>query len=258
MPPKLLLIDALNLIRRIHAAVKAPDENAQVDGALSATLSSLMRALKHTQPTHVLVVFDGDPPTWRHKLLPEYKSHRKPMPVELRNQLTDFNRLFRQNGIMTFRRNGVEADDVIGAIAHKAIQANIQTTILSTDKIYRQLLGSPLITVRDHFNKVDHQKEDVIREFEVPPEKLLDLWAMAGIGDVPGVSGVGDKGALKLLQEQGVLEQIISFEGESKGALMKVLQQKEQAILSKKLATLLEDIELGISLKDMRYSGMRT
>ena len=119
MAPRLLLIDALNLIRRIHAAVQAPDDNSQVDGALSATIASTMRALKQCQPTHVLVVFDGDPPTWRHKLLPEYKSHRKPMPTELRNRLTDFNQLFRQNGIMTFRRNGIEADDVISAITTK-------------------------------------------------------------------------------------------------------------------------------------------
>ena len=256
MTPRLLLIDALNLIRRIHAAVKAPDENSQVDGALSATLSSLMRAISDCQPSHILVVFDGDPPTWRHKLLPEYKSHRKPMPVELRNRLTDFNQLFRQNGIMTFRRNGVEADDVIGAITHKAIKANITTTILSTDKIYKQLLDSSLVTIRDHFNRNNIHQQNVIDEYGIPTNQLLELWALAGIGDVPGVNGVGDKGAFKLLQEYGSLEQVLAFQGESKGALAKVLEQKDQALLSKKLATLQNEMELGISLKDMRYQNI--
>ncbi len=253
MTPQLLLIDALNLIRRVHAAVKAPDDSRQVDGALSAVLSSTLRAIQDSQPSHILVVFDGDPPTWRHELLAEYKSQRKPMPTELRQRLTDFNQLFRQNGIMTFRRNGIEADDVIGAIAHKAVKATIPTTILSTDKIYRQLLSSPLVTLRDHFNKSNVQREDIIREYNLPPEKLIDLWALAGIGDVPGVTGVGEKGAFKLLQEHNSLETILHCEGEIKGALSKVLEQKDQATLSKTLITLQKDIDLGMSLKDMRY-----
>ena len=78
---------------------------------------------------------------------------------------------------------------------------------------------------------------------------------MAGIGDVPGVTGVGEKGALKLLKEFGSLEQVMRYEGESKGPLTKVLQQKEQARLSQKLAMLQQEIDLGMSLKDMRYLG---
>ena len=256
--PRLLLIDALNLIRRIHAAVPAPDENSQVDGALSATLSSLMRALKQCQPSHALVVFDGDPPTWRHKLFPAYKSQRKPMPEALRSRLTEFNLLFRNNGIMTFRRNGIEADDIIAVITLKAIRANISTTILSTDKIYRQLLESPLVTLRDHFHQTDTLRESIETELSLKPEQLVDFWAMAGIGDIPGVTGIGEKGAQKLLQEHGSLNQIMAYEGEAeevKGALAKVLQQKEQAQLSKKLASLQEGMDLGISLKDMRYRG---
>lgn len=253
MAPKLLLIDALNLIRRIHAAVQAPDNNSQVDGALSATLSSVTRALKDCQPTHALVVFDGDPPTWRHKLLPEYKSHRKPMPDELRNRLTDFNTMFRQNGLMTFRKNGIEADDVIGAITHKAIQANVATTILSTDRTYRQLLSSPLVTLRDHFKKQDIRSMDIQETHQLNPEQLIDLWAMAGIGDVHGVVGVGEKGAKKLLDEFGSLDRVLAFEGESKGALNKALQQREQALLSRQLVTLKKDIDLGLSMRDLRY-----
>ena len=253
MAPKLLLIDALNLIRRIHAAVQAPDNNSQVDGALSATISSVTRALRYCQPTHALVVFDGDPPTWRHKLLPDYKSQRKPMPDELRNRLTDFNRMFRQNGLMTYRKNGMEADDVIGAITHKAIQAGVATTILSTDRTYRQLLSSPLVTLRDHFNKQDIRSENILEKHQLNPEQLIDLWAITGVGDVHGVVGVGDKGAKKLLDEFGSLDQILAFEGESKGALSKALQQKEQALLSRQLVTLKKDIDIGLSMKDLRY-----
>ena len=258
MSPTLLLIDALNLIRRIHAAVPAPDDKQQVDGALSATLASVTRALRVCQPSHALVVFDGDPPTWRHEILPEYKSQRKPMPAELRNRLTDFNQLFRQNGLMTFRKNGMEADDVIGAVAHKAIQAGVATTILSTDRTYQQLLSSPLVTIRDHFNKQDIRSEDIQQKYHVSPHQLIDLWSMAGVGDIHGVSGVGEKGALKLLQEFGSLDTILAFEGESKGALNKTIEQKEQALLSRQLVTLKKVFELGLSMKDLRYFPPRT
>ncbi|WP_257296196.1 5'-3' exonuclease H3TH domain-containing protein [Endozoicomonas sp. YOMI1] len=261
MAPTLLLIDALNLIRRIHAAIPSrepqADENQQVDGALSATLSSVQRAIKECNPSHILMVFDGDPPTWRHQLLPGYKTQRKPMPMALRQRLVEFNNAFREMGLMTFRRNGIEADDVIGAITHKAIAANVKTVILSTDKAYRQLLHSPLVIQRDHFQKENFDSASVCTEYGMPPEKLLDYWGMAGVGDVPGVEGVGKKGATELLNRFGSLNGIFEPEvahGEKvKGALKKVLEQREQAELSVRLATLQHDVELGLSLKDLRY-----
>ncbi|WP_422460116.1 5'-3' exonuclease H3TH domain-containing protein [Endozoicomonas sp. ALB115] len=261
MAPTLLLIDALNLIRRIHAAIplREPqaDDNQQVDGALSATLASVQRAIKECNPSHILMVFDGDPPTWRHQLLPGYKAQRKPMPIVLRQRLVEFNNAFREMGLMTFRRNGIEADDVIGAITHKAIAVNVKTVILSTDKTYRQLLHSPLVIQRDHFQKVNFDSASVCTEYGMPPEKLLDYWGMAGVGDVPGVEGVGKKGATELLNRFGSLHGIFEPEvahGEKvKGALKKVLEQREQAELSVRLATLQHDVELGLSLKDLRY-----
>ncbi|USE39423.1 5'-3' exonuclease H3TH domain-containing protein [Endozoicomonas sp. SCSIO W0465] len=261
MAPTLLLIDALNLIRRIHAAIPSrepqADENQQVDGALSATLSSVQRAIKECNPSHILMVFDGDPPTWRHQLLPGYKAQRKPMPLVLRQRLVEFNNAFRQIGIMTFRRNGIEADDVIGAITHKAIAANVKTVILSTDKAYRQLLHSSLVIQRDHFQKENFDRVSVCTEYGMPPEQLLDYWGIAGVGDVPGVEGVGKKGASELINQFGSLRAIFEPEvahGEKvKGALKKVLTQREQAELSVRLATLQYDVELGLSLKDLRY-----
>ncbi len=264
MAPTLLLIDALNLIRRIHAAIPSRDasvdENQQVDGALSATLSSVQRAINECTPSHVLIVFDGDPPTWRHQLFPGYKAQRKPMPLILRKRLVEFNNAFRKMGLMTFRRNGIEADDVIGAITHRAVSANVNTLILSTDKAYRQLLSSPLVTQRDHFQKVNFNALSVTDEYGIAPDKLLDYWGIAGVGDVPGVEGVGKKGAAELLKEYGSLKALFdrtekNVEGSEKpkGALKKVLAQKDQAELSVRLATLKGNIELGISLKDLRY-----
>ena len=265
MTPVLLLIDALNLIRRIHAVIPAGDgspeaEAKQVDDALTATLTSLQRAIHDCQPSHVLVVFDGDPPTWRHELYPAYKAGRKPMPAPLRQRLREFNQRFREFGVMTFRRNGMEADDVIGAVTHKAVAGGVKTVILSTDKAYRQLLHWPLVTQRDHFRKVDFNGDAVHEEFGVSSEQLLDYWAMAGIGDVPGVDGVGPKGATALLNEYTTLDAILAVgdeEGDSgrvkKGPLKKVLAQSDQALLSRQMATLKRDIELGMSLKDLRF-----
>ena len=254
MCPHLLLIDALNLIRRIHAAVRAPDQNSQVDGAISSTLSSLSRALHDSRPTHALMVFDGNPPTWRHDLYPAYKSQRKPMPETLNKRLGDFNQAVQQRGIKTFRRSGLEADDVIASIACKALQAGVAVTILSTDRVFQQLLTQRAIRLRDHFQKLDHNQETVTRQMELTPSQLADYLAIAGNHDIPGVTGVGSRGAARLLKEHASLQAILQIE-EASGAALKVQNQQEQARLSKQLATLATDLELGVRLKDLRYQA---
>ena len=254
MRPHLLLIDALNLIRRIHAAVLAPDQNNQVDGAVSSTVSSLTRALHDSNPTHALLVFDGNPPTWRHELYPQYKSQRKPMPETLQKRLGDFNQAVLQQGIKTFRRSGLEADDVIASIASKALHAGVEVTILSTDRVFQQLLTRREIRLRDHFQKQDHNQETVIQQMDLQPGQLVDYLAIAGNHDIPGVSGVGNKGATRLLKEHGTLQTIMSLE-EATGPALKVQNQKDEALLSRKLATLATELELGVRLKDLRYKA---
>ena len=263
MPPTLLLIDALNLIRRIYAAmpaqVSATGEDQHIDATLTATISSVQRALRESEPSHLLIVFDGDPPTWRHQLYSEYKARRQPMPALLRKRLVEFNNAFRTMGLMTFRRNGIEADDVIGAITHKATAAKINTVILSTDRAYRQLLHSPLVSQRDHFTKTTYDGDSVKTEFGLSPQQLLDFWGIAGVGDIPGVPGVGKKGATELLTRFGNLQGVLAQpNGEAKGALKKVLTHKAQAQLSMQLATLQQQLELGLSLKDLRYQPHHT
>ena len=258
MPPTLLLIDALNLIRRIHGAIPAQigsaGEDQHIDATIAAAVSSVYRAVKESGPSHILIVFDGDPPTWRHALFPDYKARRQPMPALLRKRLVEFNNAFRNMGMMTFRRNGTEAGDVIGAITHKAVAACINTVILATDKTYRQLLHSPLVTQRDHFQKVNFDHNSLSSEYGLTARQLLDYWGLAGIGDIPGVPGVGKKGATELLNRFGSLQTILAeTEDGAKGALKKVLANKAQAQLSVQLATLQHEVELGLSLKDLRY-----
>ena len=256
MSPSLLLIDALNLIRRVHAAVRAPDESSQVDGAISSTISSLSRAIRKSNPTHALVIFDGNPPTWRHELFPDYKKDRKPMPELLRKRLGDFNKAFLSMGVKTFRKSGLEADDVIAAIATKAAQANVEVTILSTDRVFQQLLTSDGIKARDHFQKVDFTRTSVIHQYGFEPEQLIDYWAIAGVGDIPGVHGIGEKGASTLIKEHQSLQNILELgkcETVQKGAIGKIVSQTEQALLSQKMARLACDLELGVRLKDLRY-----
>lgn len=258
MPPTLLLIDALNLIRRIHGAipaeVSAAGEDQHIDATLSATIASVQRALRESNPSHLLIVFDGDPPTWRHQLYPDYKARRQPMPAQLRKRLIEFNNAFRDMGLTTFRRNGTEADDVIGTITHKAIAAGVTTVILSTDKAYRQLLHSPLVSQRDHFRKTRYNGDSVKAEFGLDPLQLLDYWSIAGVGDIPGVQGVGKKGAAELLNRFGSLQEVFAqTDSEATGALKKVLSRKSQAQLSLQLATLQHELELGLSLRELRY-----
>lgn len=255
MTPNVLLIDALNVIRRVHGAIPDADENRQVNQALEATQHSIERALKECNPTHALAVFDGHATTWRHTLLPNYKAGRKPMPEPLRLRLKEFAALFNNMSIRLYRKTGLEADDVIGAVAHKVAQVQLPVTILSTDKIYRQLLSHPTITLRDHFKKTEMRATEVLTETGFAPEQLLDYWALAGLGDIPGVEGIGHKGAMALMTQYGSLSNmLVALTDADSRPLKKLAEQVPTALLMRELVTLRTDLALGLNVKALRLA----
>lgn len=142
----LLIIDALNLIRRIHAV--------QGNQCLTGTRAALRQLLQHTQPTHVVGVFDNPHQRegWRHQVLSEYKAGRPEMPEELRLLMPALHQVFAESGIHCWHATDDEADDLAATLACKMAQAGQQTTIVSTDKGYCQLLV-PEIRLRDYFQK---------------------------------------------------------------------------------------------------------
>ncbi len=162
MAVHLLIVDALNLIRRIHAVQGSP--------CVDTCLHALEQLIVHSQPTHAVAVFDDEDRAhgWRHQRLPEYKAGRAPMPETLVAEMPTLRAAFEQRGIRCWASPGSEADDLAATLAVKVAQAGHQATIVSTDKGYCQLL-SPTIRIRDYFQKRWLDAPFIASEFGVTP-----------------------------------------------------------------------------------------
>lgn len=258
--PHLLIIDALNLIRRLHA-VQAQQELTPTQ-ALLATRANLINTCKKllaaSEPTHAIAVFDGesDVQSWRKGIYPAYKEGRTPMPAELKEGLSELQDAFWECGVDALLSETDEADDLVATLACGVAQHEARATIISTDKGFCQLI-CPQIQVRDHFNKRWLDAAFVQQQYGVAPAQLVDFWALAGIGgsNIKGVPGIGPKTATQLLQQHGDLASLlIACEQEDAGkALLKLRQHKDEALLAQRLARLQRDIPLGFNLKDIRY-----
>ena len=271
---KALLVDGLNLVRRIYAAV--PDESQQTDnamhssgehlaGVIASSAASLRRALNQHRPSHCVVVFDGDGRNWRHQLYPDYKKNRPPMPEPLRNELGQFEQAFNGVGVECILLAGYEADDIIATVAVKIAQrceqhddeqhGNGGALILSTDRNYCQLL-SENITVFDHFGQRYLDAGMVTKRFQVEPRQLPDLLALAGDSSlsIPGVKSIGIRTAAKLLIDYDTLEKVLEAAKDMPGKLGgKLRSGREDARLAKTLFTLKTDVDLGINLNQWRF-----
>lgn len=244
----LLIVDALNLIRRIHAVQGTPCQDRCV--------AALHQLLAHTQPTHAVAVFDDElrRESWRHQLLPEYKAGRPPMPEDLQQEMPLLQTAFQQAGVACWSAQGDEADDLAATLAVKVARSGHQATIVSTDKGYCQLLA-PEIRIRDYFQKRWLDLPFIEQEFGVQPDGLPDFWGLAGISSskIPGVSGIGPKSASQLLQQFGSLEVLYQqLDAVPDKWRKKLTEQREMAFISQRVATLRTDLHLNGNLKDLR------
>lgn len=246
-PHKLLLVDGLNLIRRVYEANLAPDSTEKAQGALRSSLSSFNRALREHAPTHCLWAFDAGGPTWRHVLYPAYKAARKPMPTFLKDELVPFKESLAQNGWAMAEPLGFEADDALGSLAVTASEQGIEVVVLSTDKDLASLAAYPGVSVHDHFGNIRRDAEWCKGKFGVGPELILDWLALTGdaVDGIPGVEGVGAKTATKLLLDhgdlRGVLNAAVDLNIPGKvGARLHL--QRDVAQLSRELTTLKLDL----------------
>lgn len=250
-----LLVDGLNLVRRVHAAVPGDEGSAEHDeGVLDACTRSLQRALDREQPTHALCAFESQVPTWRHELHPAYKADRPPMPASLAALLPRIEAAFDAAGVRCVKVAGFEADDVLATVAVRIAAAGGQAIILSTDKSMLSLLR-PGVRVRNHFDDRELDAGYVRERFGIAPEQLPTWLALVGEHSqgIPGVQKVGAKTATKLIAEHRYLEAILGAAETIPGALGKRLgESRDVARLSLTLATLRDDVTLGINLSDCR------
>ncbi len=250
----LVIIDALNLIRRVHSA--QPDEN-DIERTIETTKRTLHRILTETQPTHIIAVFDHhlQQRGWREQVLPNYKQNRKPMPVPLMQGLEAIQAAWWQLGIDSLLSDGDEADDLVATLAAKvAAMSDNKVTIISTDKGYCQLL-QPNIYIRDYFQHRWLDVPFIEQEFGVTPQQLADYWGLAGISSskVPGIPGIGPKAAKEILTQYGDIETAYQAQDLADKYRKKLDQYIELARTCKKIAALQTDMQLGFNLQDIRF-----
>jgi len=263
MSVHVVLIDALNLIRRIYAVQERPfllnnelAENTKQQvlfNTQNACTQALAKIIELQQPTHALAVFDSHKPCWRYTLYPDYKKGRKKMPQHLAKKLGDMQDAFMLQHVDSLVSEEDEADDLIATLAIKVALRGQKVTIISTDKCFLSLLNQN-IEVFDYFNRRYLDREFVKDKFDVKPEQLMDLWTLMGdsTNKIPGVAGVGQVTASTLLNQYGSLNTVLRAT-DLKASLHKKLQQHgEQIELSKQLLQLKQDIPLGFNLKDIR------
>lgn len=252
-----VIIDALNLIRRIDGALRGYSKTAQLDGQqlIDLTEQALNKLIKGHRPSHIMAVFDGDGDNWRKSFYPEYKADRKPMADDLKTLLPTLRERWQTLGVASIVPAHDEADDIIATIAHKVSQHKNQCTVISTDSGFWQLIPQG-INIWDHFAGQWVHHEQVYRKFNVRPQQLLDYWAIVGQSGnkIPGVSGLGPKAALTILSEFGDLKTAFSHSDPDNKTLTKLLAAKEQAQISYRLVLLKQDIALGINLRDYAYT----
>ena len=224
-PRTLLLVDGSSyLYRAFHAmpdlrAVPG-DPTSPATGAIRGIINMLQKLRKDVRADFAACVFDAHGPTFRDALYPDYKANRSPMPDDLRSQIAPIHEVVRLLGWKVLNVPGVEADDVIGTLAHTAARQNIDVIISSGDKDLSQLVNNH-ITVIDTMNDRRRDIAGVEAEFGVPPRLMLDYQTLVGdqVDNVPGVPKVGPKTAVKWLLEYGSLEALVARAGEIKGVV---------------------------------------
>ncbi|NCB58272.1 MAG: DNA polymerase I [Gammaproteobacteria bacterium] len=262
--PPLILVDGSSYLYRAFFASQQADlrtSNGEPTGAIRVVTNMLRSLLKQYPDSVVAVVFDAKGKSFRNDLYAEYKSHRPPMPDDLRSQIESIHQIIGAMGLPLLVIDGVEADDVIGTLARQATESQIDTLISTGDKDMAQLV-SEHVTLMDTMKDQLTDRQGVIDKFGVPPELIVDYLALMGDSsdNIPGMAGVGDKTAVAVLQGVGSIDTIaahpervaeLSFRG-AKTFAAKFKEQEAMVRLSQQLATIKTDVELPVSLAELR------
>ena len=253
---KLYLVDVSSMYFRAFYAIR-PLSNAagMPTNALYGFLSMTTKLLKQLKPDYVAFCFDLKEPSFRLGLYSEYKANRSAMPEELVPQVPYVRKLTDALGVPAFSRSGYEADDLIGALAVFGRKHDLEVVIVSGDKDFGQLV-QPYVSIYDTMKDVKYDAKGVEEKIGVPPAQVIDYMALVGDSsdNVPGVAGIGPKGAQKLLAQFKTLDEIYSSLDliANKNLVKKLEQSKEMAFLSRKLVTIETDIKLIDSIEELR------
>ena len=258
---KIFLLDAYALIyRSYYAFIKNPRMNSkgQNTSAIMGFLNTLNEVLTKEHPTHIGVAFDPHGPTFRNEAFPAYKAQREETPEDIRKAIPIIKELLKAYRIPVLQVDGFEADDVIGTLATKAGEQGIDCYMLTPDKDYGQLVNDHVFIYRPrHGGGYETMGEREVREkYGIPSSKsVIDLLALMGdsADNFPGCPGVGEKTAVKLINEFGSIDQLLANSSQIKGKLREKIEEHQEDIkMSYFLATIKTDVPIALDLESLK------
>jgi len=254
MNKKLFLLDAYALIYRAYFAFSnSPriNSNGLNTSAIFGFTNTLLDIIKKEQPSHIGVVFDTAAPTHRHIEFEAYKAHREEMPEDLRKAIPYIYKLLEALNIPAIEMDGFEADDIIGTLAKRAEENGFITYMMTPDKDFGQLVSTNIFIYKPGYKGGPPEKlglQEICAKYGiVRADQVIDILGLMGdtADNIPGIRGVGEKTALSLIHEYGTIENILNNTAKLKGKLKeKVENGKEDAILSRMLATIILDVPI--------------
>jgi DNA polymerase I len=262
---RLFLADAMALAYRAHFAfISRPltDKHGNETSAAYGFTASLLKLLEDERPEHIAVVFDptDGEPTFRDRLYEQYKSNRPPMPEGIQFSIPYIKRIVQALDIPCLEVSGMEADDVIGTLARRAEADGVNVVIFSADKDFRQLLSDRIAMLRPAY-KGEAFDLETVETFKAKygglhPAQFVDMLALMGDAsdNVPGVPGIGEKTAVKLLQDYGGIENLLANAGEVSGKRARegLINHRQDALLSRELVEIRTDLELDVDWHRLR------
>ncbi|MGN2370852.1 MULTISPECIES: DNA polymerase I [unclassified Clostridium] len=256
---RLLILDSNSLMNRaFYALPPLTNDDGVNTNAIYGFTNMLFKMKDEINPDNIIATFDKKSPTFRHKEYSEYKAGRKKMPPELGEQFPIIKELLKYMGIKTFEIDGFEADDIIGTISKFGEENDMEVYVVTGDKDALQLASEKtkvVITKKGVTETAIYDYKAFMDEFEITPTQFIDVKGLMGdkSDNIPGVPGVGEKTAFKLIKEYGTLEDVLKHIPEISGKKLKenLENNMEQAIFSKKLATIMREVPLDINLSDI-------
>ncbi len=272
MPKKLFLLDAFALVfRAYYALIRNPriTSKGRNTNAQFGFTNTILELINNQKPTHMAVCFDTHAPTERHTDFADYKANRQETPEDILSAVPDIKRIIEGLNIPVIAIDGYEADDVIGALAKKAEKEGYEVYMVTPDKDYGQLVSEKIKIYKPPYQGGKFEilgPKEVCEKWDIEKvEQVIDILGMMGdaVDNIPGIKGVGEKTAAKLLKEYGTLENVLKNADNIKGALgEKVRAGKELAVMSKKLATIITNVpvefhEENFLIKEMNKPALK-
>lgn len=258
-----LLVDGNSLMYRAYHALPLMDTDGVYTNAIHGFLMMLIKVIREENVRYLAVCFDEHAPTFRHAAYADYKAGRSPTPPELIQQFGTVRQLLEEMGVRSFSLAGWEADDLLGTLSRLGVEAGVSPLLLTGDRDALQLVGggTQLLFTRKGISETTRfTPGKVYEEYGFTPEQVTDWKGLAGDSsdNIPGIAGIGDKTAVKLLQKYGTLENVLAHASQEKGKLRERLEGGgDIARKCKELATIRRDAPVDFRLSTCRLPDLR-